>query len=219
MARTLSTPARYTLSMLAAAVATLGLFLMIVLLIKFNGTTEKPEPRVSVTLDTVERPQDAEPIARAQKLQEQSRALKEHVEVPPSPQTKTTQHNQFKPTKNQTHIASKPSFDSIAPVELSMPDRVALAGHDTSRSEQASGARKGFGDTASISGDRQCTIIFEVGATKTEIASLQWIDCMNAKIVNAAEAEVYRWVRSADQNYMSLNPQTGDQIEFTYEEQ
>lgn len=219
MARTLSTPARYTLSMLAAAVATLGLFYVIVLLIKFNGAMEKPEPHLSVTLDTVERPKDAEPIARAQKLQEQSKALKEKVEVPPSPPTKTTQRNQFKPAKSQIHITSKPSFDSNAFVELSIPDSTAIAGRETSRSAQASGARKGYGDTPSIGGDRQCTIIFEVGATKTDIASLQWIDCMNAKIVNAAEAEVYRWVQSADQNYMRLNPQSGDQIEFTYEEQ
>lgn len=216
----LSTPARYTLSMVMAAVATLALFYVIVLLIKFNGTIEAPQSSISVALDTVEPPKDADPVARAQRLQEQSKALKQQVELPPTPATKTTMRNQLRPSKAQVQIAFKPSFDSKVDFDLNMPARAVTSGRGQSTTPQGnSGPRKGFGDTSAIGGDRQCTIIFEVGETKGEIASLQWIDCMNAKIVNAAEAEVYRWVRSADQSYIGLNPQTGDQIEFTYEEQ
>ena len=206
--------------MLMAIVATVLLFLIMVMLIQFSYL-ERTEPVSTFVNPVISEPiKLEEDISIIVKLQNETKKLKEIVSLPPAVATKTSIRSPLPPTQNAERVTFAPSFNLSKPLDLhaTLPAALPSKGRNSSTENGASGLRKGFGDTADIGGERQCTIIFEVGKTIQDIAELQWIDCVNKKIVDDTETALNVWIKSGSEGYLKLNPMPGESIEFTYEQ-
>lgn len=212
-----SAPFRFFIAAFIAAIITLILFLLMMLLIHM-GYVERPETRLKLVKAPIDQPIELEPDQSAlDALQEETQKLKQPVRLPPTMDTKTSPLSKELPRILAAEISFSPHFEKVKlpALDIALPDKPQNSGTVKSYTTGSSG---GGGSTSGhgADGQLQCTIVFTVGTTPSEIADLKWIECMSGSIANDAESALYRWVENGADGYYALKPEQGDQIEFTY---
>lgn len=209
--------------MIGAAVATILLFYIMAALIRINAERSvKPPDAVIVSAVIAPIPKETK-ISTVAKLRSETLKLIEPVSLPPAVATKTSRSSIEPPQYAGQKVVFTPSHAITSRPSLSfntLPNTATrkTSGLGGSSPQNGAGITKGYGDTDAIGGNRQCTIIFEVGQSATSITNMEWIDCMNGEIVVEAEQSLYKWVEGLPPSYTNLQPTSGDKIEFTFEQ-
>ncbi|WP_154813708.1 hypothetical protein [Hellea balneolensis] len=156
--------------------------------------------------------------------------LKKSEAAPPSP-PKSKNFARELPTINQANISIQAIINPLKPKIASKvsPDILVASEilentgiHSKSKGLQSSASDQGKIGTAgqgnSDAGISQCSISFTL-LEGGGVEDLSWLNCVDGTIADEAEQALYVWLRQKNEDYLALNAQAGDSLQFTFKRQ
>jgi len=214
---------RFIGSAFGATIITICLFIFMTLLIRSNYTPPKDE-RVR-EYKTIKKLKPEILTKQDIKLRPE---LKKSEEAPPSP-PKSTNFARKRPAITPTNASIqaiinplKPKINSKAPPAIFVASEILVntgiqgkpQGQQSSAYSQGESGTSAQGNTDG--GNNQCSMSFTL-VEGGGVGDLAWLNCVDTAIADEAKQALYVWLRQKNKDFIALNAQPGDSLEFTFQ--
>lgn len=216
---------RFIGSVFGAFVITICLFIFMTMLIDADYTPTKNErPREYKIIENLKTETISTQIIKFKPK------LKKSEGAPPSP-PKSHHFTRELPVSNQANTSIQAILNPLKPNIASKvsPDILSASGilanlgiHSNSQGLQSSASGLGKTGTTGLGNSdlsvSQCSISFTL-LEGGGVEDLSWLNCVDETIADEAEQALYVWLRQKNEDFVALNAQVGDSLEFTFKRQ